>query len=156
MFGELLKIIFGTENYILGPRILWILDLYPTFYEWFKDTLKAFENIKNKKKSVSSNICGCVKACIFWTCLQYTIHLKKISSDKRNGTKHKLFFLLPAPTHHSFTFNWRFLHELKNKVRLSKSVFVIFHFQFRFVFIKVYIFAQLNARTLKCHNSFQN
>ena len=31
--------------------------------------------------------------------------LKKFTSDKINGTKDALFFLLRAPTHHSFTFN---------------------------------------------------
>ena len=35
-------------------------------------------------------------------------------------------------------FNLRFLYELKQKVRLSKTVCGIFHFRFRFVFIKVY------------------
>ena len=74
--------------------------------------------------------------------------LKKFPSDKINGTKNALFFLSRAPTHHSFTFNLRFLYELKHKVRLSKTVCGIFHFQFRFVFIKVYIFVQQNAWTL--------
>ena len=74
--------------------------------------------------------------------------LKKIPSDKINGTKNALFFLSRAPTHHSFTFNLRFLYELKHKVRLSKTVCGIFHFRFRFVFIKVYIFVQQNAWTL--------
>ena len=71
--------------------------------------------------------------------------LKKFSSDKINGTKNALFFLSRVPTHHSFTFNLRFLYELKHKVRLSKTVCWIFHFRFRFVFIKVYIFVQQNA-----------
>ena len=48
----------------------------------------------------------------------------------------------------SFTFDLRFLYELKHKVRLSKTVCGIFHFRFRFVFIKVYIFVQQNAWTL--------
>ena len=30
-------------------------------------------------------------------------------------------FLLQAPTHHSFTFNLRFLYDLKHKVRFSKT-----------------------------------
>ena len=68
--------------------------------------------------------------------------LKIFPSDKINGTKNALFFLLRAPTHLSFTFNMRFLYELKYKVRLSKTVCGIFHFRFRFVFIKVYIFVQ--------------
>ena len=70
---------------------------------------------------------------------------KKISSDKISGTKNVLFFLSRAPTNHSFTFNLQPLHELKYKVRLSKTTFGIFHFRFRFVFIKVYIFAQQNV-----------
>ena len=74
--------------------------------------------------------------------------LKKIPSDKINGTKNALFSLLRAPTHHSFTFNLRFLYELKHKVRLSKTVCGIFHFRFRFVFIKVEIFVQQNAWAL--------
>ena len=35
--------------------------------------------------------------------------------------------------------------NLKDKVRLSKTLWGIFHFQFRFIFIKVYIFVQQNA-----------
>ena len=66
--------------------------------------------------------------------------LKKIPSDKINFTKNALFLLSRAPTHHSFTFNLRFLYELKGKVCLSKTVCVIFHFRFRVVFIKVYVF----------------
>ena len=75
--------------------------------------------------------------------------LKKVASDKMKGTKNALFFLSQAPTHYSFTFNLRFLYELKHKVRLSKIVYSIFHFRFRFVFIKVYILVQQNALTLR-------
>ena len=95
-----------------------------------------------------------VKVCIFWKCIWYTIHwdktqiFKNFPSDKINGAKNALFFLLQAPTHYSFTFNLWFLYELKHKVRLSKTVCGIFHFWFRFVFIKVYIFVQQNAWTL--------
>ena len=74
--------------------------------------------------------------------------LKKIPSDKINGTKNAIFFLSRAPTHHSSTFNSQFLYELKHKVRLSKTVCGIFHFRLRLVFIKVYIFVQKNAWTL--------
>ena len=74
--------------------------------------------------------------------------LKKFPSVKINGTKNALFFLLRAPTHHSFTFNLRFLYELKRKVLLSKTVCGIFHIRFRFFFIKVYIFVQQNTWTL--------
>ena len=71
--------------------------------------------------------------------------LKKFPSDKRNGTKNALLFLLQAPAHHSFTFNSRFLYELKHKVRFSKC---IFHFRFRFFFTKVFIFVQQKVWTL--------
>ena len=70
--------------------------------------------------------------------------LKKFSSDKINGTENALFFLR-VPNDHSFTFKLRFLHELKHKVRLSKTLRGTFHFRFRFTFIKVYIFVQQNA-----------
>ena len=63
--------------------------------------------------------------------------LKQFPSDKINGTKNAHFFLSPAPTYHNLTFNMRFLCELKHKVRLSKTGCGIFHFRFRFVFIKV-------------------
>ena len=68
--------------------------------------------------------------------------LKKCPSDKINVTKNALFFLSEAQTYHSFTFKTRFLYELKHKSRLSKTACGIFHFRFRFVFIKVYILVQ--------------
>ena len=74
--------------------------------------------------------------------------LKYFPSDKIKGTKNALFFLSRAPTHHNFAFNLRFLYKLKHKGRLSKTICGIFHFQFRFDFIKVYIFIQQNAWTL--------
>ena len=73
--------------------------------------------------------------------LRQNTYVKKIPSDKINGTKNALSFLSLASTHHNFTFNLRFLYEVKHKVRLSKNARWIFHFRFRFVFIKVYLFA---------------
>ena len=73
--------------------------------------------------------------------------IKKFSSDKTNVTKIP-FFLSQAPTHHSFTFYLPFLLELKHKVHLSKNVYGFFHFQFRLVFIEVYIFVQQEASSL--------
>ena len=124
--------------------------------------------LKTSIESVWSNAFSYVPVCIFSKCesvytipwihstvyIQYTIHwdktqiLKNLSSDKINGTKNILFFLLRAPVHHSFTFNLRFSHELKHKVRLSKTVCGIFYFWFHFAFIKVYISVQQNAWTL--------
>ena len=54
--------------------------------------------------------------------------LKKFPLDKINGTNNALFLLSRAPAYHSFTFNLRFLYELKHKVRLSKTVCGVFHF----------------------------
>ena len=56
-------------------------------------------------------------------------YFKKFASDKVSATKNAPFFLSWAPTHHSFTFNLRFLHDFKHKVRLSNSVCGIFHFR---------------------------
>ena len=63
-----------------------------------------------------------------------------------NDTNNALFWLSRPPTHHSFTFNLQFFYELK--IRLSKTVCGIFHFWFRFVFIKFYILVQQIAWTL--------
>ena len=62
--------------------------------------------------------------------------------DKISVTKNALFFVLRARSHHVFTFNWRFLYELKHMVSISKSIPGILHFRFRFVFMKVYVFSQ--------------
>ena len=77
--------------------------------------------------------------------LRQNTYVKKIPSDKTNGTENALSFLSLASTHHNFTFNLRFLYEVKHKVRLSKTVYGIFYFHFPYVFIKVYIFVQQNA-----------
>ena len=75
--------------------------------------------------------------------------LKKLPLNKISGTKNALFFLSRGPTHHSFTFNFRILYQLKHKVGLSKTVHRIFHFRFRFFFIKfIFLFNK--------QNSFQN
>ena len=54
------------------------------------------------------------------------------------------FLLSRAPTQHSFTFDLWFLYELKHKVRPSKTLCGIFHFWFRFVFIKVHVFNKMH------------
>ena len=79
---------------------------------------------------------------------------KKLPLDKINGTKNALFFLSQVPTKNGFTFNLRFLYELKHKICLFEFMCGISHFRFRFVFIEVYIF--VGSLTLKRHNSFQN
>ena len=93
-----------------------------------KDTLKVFDDFKNKQKNAGSNVFRYVQACIFWKRIQYTIHwdktwiLKKISfgqNKQLNSKKMTVFFLLQSPTHQSFTFNLWFLKELKHKIFLS-------------------------------------
>ena len=79
-------------------------------------------------------------------------------SEKINGTK-MLIFLSRTPTQYSFTFNLRFWYVLKRKVRLSKTACRFFHFRFRLLFIKVYIFSSttcMDCVTLKRHKFFQN
>ena len=76
-------------------------------------------------------------------------NIKKISYGQNKRYKNALFFLSQRPPHYSFTFDSRLLYELKHKVRLSRSVCGIFHFQFRLVFIKVYIFVQQKTWTIR-------
>ena len=45
------------------------------------------------------------------------------------------------------TFDLQFLYELKHMVFLSETVCSVFHFRFRFIFIKVYSFVRQNAWT---------
>ena len=125
----------------------------------FKDTLKAV-NDKKEKKCVKFCFLTCKSSYIFWKFVKWTLYWDKtqISSEKVKNTKNALFFLSQAPTLHRFTFNSRFLYELKHKVWLSKAECGIFHFRFRFVFIKVYIIfptKSMDSLTLKRHNSFQ-
>ena len=42
-----------------------------------KDTLKAFDDFKNKQKNVWNNVFWYVKVYIFWKCIQYTTHWHK-------------------------------------------------------------------------------
>ena len=67
--------------------------------------LKAFDDFKNKQKCVWSYDFWYAKVCIFLNCIQYTIHqdkthiLKKIPSNKINGTKNVLFFISRGLSH---------------------------------------------------------
>ena len=61
---------------------------------------------------------------------------------------HSFFF----QSHHSFTFNLRFLFEMKLKVRLSKSVRGAFQFSILSSLIKAYYFCltkSMDSLTLK-------
>ena len=125
-------------------RILFWLKLI--LYSYLRTHWRLSTILKTRNKSVWSNMLWYVKVYIFWKSIQYAIHwdktqmLKKIPVDKINDTKYVLFFLFGAPTHQNFTFNFRFLYELKQKVHLSKTVCEIFHFWFclgllKFIFL---------------------
>ena len=107
-----------------------------------------------KARNLADSVFWYVKVNIFWKFIQYTLHwnktqtLKKLTLDKINVVKNALFFLSRAPTHHSFTFNWKFLYELKQMIHFSKTGCGIFHFRFRLVVIELYIFVQQKAWTL--------
>ena len=119
--------------------------------------------LETSSKTVWSNVSWYVIICIFWKCIQYTIHwdktqtLNKFPSDKKKRYKNALFFLSWAPTHHSFIFNLRFLCELKHKVRFSKTVCGILDFRFRFVWSLYFCSTKcIDSLTLNLHTSFQN
>ena len=71
-----------------------------SFNSRLKDTLKAFENLKNEQKSVWTNVFWYIKVCMLWKCIQHTIHW-----DETQMLKNLLSFLSRGPTHHNFTFN---------------------------------------------------
>ena len=70
---------------------------------------------------------------------------KRFKRVKNRAVKKLHFHLSLAPDHHSFIFNLPFLYELKHNVRFCKRLCGIFHFRFRFAFIKGYIFVQQKA-----------
>ena len=125
---------------------LWLFP-FP-LYHGLKDTLKAFDDFQNNQKSVWSNAFWYIKVCIFWKCIQWAKYwdktqlLKKSSSGKLGGTK----IALRAATH-QFYFQFAILQCVKAQGSSLKSC-GIFHFRFRFVFIKVCIFIEQNAWTL--------
>ena len=49
----------------------------------FKVTMKAFDDFKNTQKSFWSNVFWYVIVCIFWKCIQYTIHWDKTQMLKK-------------------------------------------------------------------------
>ena len=75
-----------------------------------KDTLKAFDDFKNKPKRLWSNAFWYVKVYILWKFIQYNTHwdktqmLKIFPLNKIIITKNALFFLSRGPTHHNFPF----------------------------------------------------
>ena len=65
---------------------------------------------------------------IYYT-LRSNKNFEKISFRQDKQYKQRPLFLWRPPTHyHSFTFNLRFLYELKHQIRLSKTMCGVFHF----------------------------
>ena len=89
-----------------------------------KDTLKAFNDFKNKQQKWMKKyflMCKSIYILKVYS-IHYTLRLNtNVSFGQNRRYKKSLFFLLQAPTHHSFTFNLRFLYDLKHKVSFSKT-----------------------------------
>ena len=116
----------------------------------FKDTLKAFHDFKNKQKRVWDNVFWSVKVCIFWKCIQYTIHwdetqmLNKFPSDKINiQNMSSFFFRKPQP----ITVLLLICDSYMSWSLRFVSLKLVLLSQLSFAFIKVYIFVQQNAWT---------
>ena len=118
---------------------------------FLKGTLKAFDNLNTSNRSVWSNFFWYVKVCIFWKCIQYSIHwdktkmLKKFPSDKINGSKNVLFFfrelqlitVLLLICHSYMSWSTRFV-SLKLCVGFSIFDSVSFLLKFIFLFNKMH------------------
>ena len=118
----------------------------------FKNPLKDFDNFKSKQNSVWSNVFWYVKVCIFWKCIQDTINwdkkqnVRKISLRQNKRYKKCPLFYFASSNSSQFYFEIAILIWAEGS--FSKTVYGIFHFWFRFVFIKAYIFIQQNGWTL--------
>ena len=92
--------------------------------------------LKTTNKSVWCNPFSYIKVCIFWNCIQYTIHwdktqmLKTISLGQNKWYKYCYFYF----------WKLQLITVLLLICDSYKTVCGIFHFQFRSIFIKVYIF----------------
>ena len=108
---------------------------------FFKDTLKAFDDFKNKQKKFMN------WKFIYWKFIQFTIlwdktqMFKKFPSGKINNTKNELFFLLRAPNYQAFTFNSPFSYKLWStsfvslKVGMGFSILDSVSFLLEFIFL---------------------
>ena len=102
----------------------------PYFFIFLQGCTKGFSQFEvMQHKSIWNNAFWYAKVYIFWKFIQYPmhwdkIHVKKNSFRQKNPSKNAVFLLPQAPTHHSFTINLQFLHELKHKVPLSNSVWI--------------------------------
>ena len=93
-------------------------------------------------KNTSGRLLLYVKICIFWKCLQYTIHwdkTKKISFEQNKRYENALFFFRELQL---TTVLLLISDSYMSKVCLSETGSGIFHVRFCFFFIKVYIFVK--------------
>ena len=120
------------------------------FFSFLRINWVLWTILKTRNKRIWSNVFSYVKVCIFWKCIQYTIHLdktqvlKKFHSDKTNGTKNVLFLLQLITI---LLLIWNSYMRWSTKF-VSLKLCGVCHFQFCFTFIKVHIFIQQNAWTL--------
>ena len=108
-----------------------------------KDTLKAFDDFKDKQISVWSIVFWYVKICIFWKCIESVFNTLYIEIKHRCLKK---FFRTKYTVQKCPRFFFRELQRQSTRF-LSLKLCGIFHFRFRFVFIKVHIFVLQNAWT---------
>ena len=141
-----IRIIHCKDRYMQVWELFWESNIFNNILTW---RLKAKHwrlptNFNNQKNSVWNNVFWHIKMCIFWKCIQYSIHWDKTRISKKNSLrqnkryKKALLFLLCVPTHYSFPFNLRFLYELKHKLRLFNvefSIFDSFSFLLKFIFL---------------------
>ena len=127
----------------------------------FKDTLKASDDFKNKKKTVWSNVFWYVKECIFWNCINYTIlwvkthMLKKVPSGKIKSTKKCPLFTFTSCNSSQFYFWFAILVWAKAQDFVSLKYCVGFSF-FDSVSYLYFFNNMAGLFFLKRHNSFQN
>ena len=144
---------------------IFLLNLWLGCKNLLNDTLKAFNDFKNKQESVWSNDFWYVKLYIFWKCIQNTIHcdktqmLKKFLRAKETVQKMSSFFFreLQLITILFLIFD-SYIYELKHKVHLSKTVWDFpFSIPVRFYWsLHFWSTKRMDCLTLKCHGSFQN
>ena len=74
----------------------------------FKDALKAFDDFKNKQRSVWSNVFWYVNIYLFWKFIQYTTHWDKTQMLKktsfRQNKRYKKCTLFSFASSHSSQF----------------------------------------------------
>ena len=90
---EFPPVIYPYSAIYFYSRIYYCFEQVNVNWIVIKDTLKAFDDLETSGKSVWSIVFWYVKVCIFWRCVQYTMHwdktqiLKKFPSEKTNGSK---------------------------------------------------------------------